>query len=143
MNKQQLEAKKILLGANCLDMSIQSKIEQIRILNEMATNATSTLSDMPGSSNRNVRRMEEIVVRIVDMQEEIASDIYKLILRKKQIKDCIDQVQDLEGRTILEKRYLVNQKWEDIAADTSLSMRQVFRIHDSALGSISISERWQ
>ena len=44
-----------------IDHRINSKIDQISSLHDLATKATSTISDMPGSPNRNIHRMEDIV----------------------------------------------------------------------------------
>lgn len=143
MNKQQTAVKNFLMGAHCIDMSIQCKLEQVRSLSDMATKATSTISDMPGSPNRNITKMEDVIVKIVDLQTEIGDDIDRLLILKKQINDCINQVDDREGRMVLEERYIRQNKWEDIANAANRSMRQIFRIHDAALGKIIIPEGWQ
>lgn len=58
-----MTAKEYMEQARYLDMQINSKIEQIRNLNELATKATTVYSDMPHSPNRNTSRMEETVVK--------------------------------------------------------------------------------
>lgn len=143
MNKQQLAVKNFLMGAHCINLSIQCKLEQVQSLSDLAMKATSTISDMPGSPNRNITKMEDVILKIVDLQTEIGDDIDRLLILKKQINDCINQVDDREGRMVLEERYLRQSKWEDIANASSRSMRQIFRIHDAALGKITIPEGWQ
>ena len=49
MNKQQTEIKEYLSQAFRIDQRIQSKMEQVASLNDLATRATATYSDMPGS----------------------------------------------------------------------------------------------
>ena len=71
-----MTAKEYMEQARYLDMQINSKIEQIRNLNELATKATSVYSDMPHSPNRNTSRMEETVVKIIDLESEIDRDIH-------------------------------------------------------------------
>ena len=143
MNKKQIEVKNFLMGAHCIDLSIQCKLEQVQSLSDLATKATSTISDMPGSPNRNITKMEDAIAKIVDLQTEIGEDIDRLLILKKQINDCINQVDDREGRMVLEERYLRQSKWEDIASTSNRSMRQIFRIHDAALEKITIPESWQ
>ena len=52
---------------------------QKRSLNDLATQATSNISDMPGSPNRNIHKLEDAIVRIVDLQNEIGSDVNSLL----------------------------------------------------------------
>ena len=47
MNKQQTEMKEYLSQAFRIDQRIQSKMEQVASLNDLATRATATYSDMP------------------------------------------------------------------------------------------------
>ena len=82
-------------------------------------------------------------MRIIDLQAEIGDEINKLLLRKKQIQDCINQVDNIEGRMVLEKRYLMNYKWESIADECDRGLRQVFRIHETSLKNITIPESCQ
>ena len=142
MNKQQLAVKDFLVGANCIDTCIRSKMEQIQFLNDMATRASAIMSDMPGSPNRNIHKMEDTICKIIDLQTEIEADMNSLIRRKRQIVDCINQVDDMEARMVLEERYLRKTKWEDIALYANRSRRQIFRIHDEALKKIKIPESW-
>ena len=46
MNKQQTEMKEYLSQAFRIDQRIQSKMEQVASLNDLATRATATYSDM-------------------------------------------------------------------------------------------------
>lgn len=137
MNKQQQEAKNFLVGARFIDLCIQSKIHQIQDLNDLATQASAVLSDMPGSPNRNIHRLEDVIVKIIDLQNEISDDIKELIAVKKKINTSINEL-ERDERVVLEERYLKHSKWEDISQMCDCSMRQVFRIHDEALKKIRI-----
>lgn len=80
-----MTAKEYMEQARYLDMQINSKIEQIRNLNELATKATTVYSDMPHSPNRNTSRMEETVVKIIDLESEIDRDIDALVNLKREM----------------------------------------------------------
>ena len=73
-----MTAKEYLGQARFLDMRINSKIQQVASLNELATKCTATISDMPGNPNRGGSRMADAVIKIIDLQEEINRDIDKL-----------------------------------------------------------------
>lgn len=134
MDKQQMEVKNFLMKAYYMDQRIDSKLEQMASLNELARKATSAVSDMPGSPNRNIHKTEDIIVKILELQEEIQSDISELLDLKQSIRRC--------GRQ-LEERYLKMMKWEQIAVILNMSTRKVFRIHDEMLKKITIPEIWQ
>ena len=70
-----MTAKQYLSQAFNLDNRINSKLEQISVLHAMATKATSTLSDVPPSGSRNVQRIEDIICKIVELENTINADI--------------------------------------------------------------------
>ncbi|MDU6713247.1 MAG: hypothetical protein E6466_14055 [Staphylococcus aureus] len=101
-----MNAKEYLKQAFYLDKRINSKLEQVESLNVLATKATSTLSDMPKSPNRGSSKLEDTIVKIVDLQEGINRDIDKLVDLKAEMVGTIKQIQDKELQVILGKRYL-------------------------------------
>ena len=69
-----MNAKEYLRQGRFLDTQINSKIQQVESLHGLATKATSTLSDMPGSPTRNTHRMEDIIIKILMLENEINED---------------------------------------------------------------------
>ena len=104
MNRTQSTARNYLMRAYRIEQRIENKLEQISHLNDMATKATSIISDMPGSPNRNIHRMEDVIVKIVDIKAEIHADMLELVDLKKEIMDSIKGVADPELQLILELR---------------------------------------
>lgn len=131
-----MTAKEYLGQARFLDMRINSKIQQVASLNELATKCTTTISDMPKNPNRGDSRMADSVIKIIDLQDEINSDINKLVELKREIMGVIKAVPNIEYQTLLEKRYLCFITWEQIAVDMNYSMQYTFRIHERALKEI-------
>ena len=127
-----MTAKEYMEQARYLDMQINSKIEQVRSLNELATKATTVYSDMPHSPNRNTSRMEETVVKIIDLESEINRDMNL----KREIMRVVNRIEPAEYRTILEMRYLQFKKWEQIALLMSTDLRWVYRMHGRALNEV-------
>lgn len=131
-----MNAKEYLSQARYLDARINSKIKQVEQLNYLATSATSVLSGMPHNPNKATSKMADIVGKIVDLQAEINHDIDTLVDLKRDIGGLIKSLPNVEHQTLLEKRYLCFQSWEQIAVDLSFSMQHTFRMHDSALKEI-------
>lgn len=128
-----MTAKEYLNQARFLDMRINSKLQQVASLNDLATRCTATISDMPHNPNRGGSRMADAVMRIIELQEEINQDIHRLVELKHEIMKVIKAVPNVEYQTVLEKRYLCFISWEQIAVDMNYSMQHTFRIHEKAL----------
>ena len=126
-------AKDYLGMAYKIDQRIESKIDQVDSLNALATKATSTISDMPGSATRNFHRMEDVITKIIDLQESINNDIDALVDLKAEITGMIKRIANLEYQTVLEQRYLCFTPWEQIAINMNYGVQNVFRYHRLAL----------
>ena len=128
-----MTAKQYLRQARYLDEGINTKIAQVSSLHDLATKATATLSDMPGGPTRNTHRMEDIIIKILMLENEINADIDHLVDLKEGILAVIKAVDDEECRLLLEKRYLNYESWEDIAAEMCTGIDNIYRLHSKAL----------
>ena len=131
-----MNAKEYLSQAHRIDQRINSKLEQVRSLRALAEKATSTMSNMPKSDTPNVSRLEEVILKMIDLEEEINSDIDTLVDLKREIVTVIKQVDNLEHQTLLELRYLSFMRWEDIAVQMAYSAQHMFRHHNDALKAV-------
>lgn len=128
-----MNAKEYLSQAFKIDNDINSKLEQVAALRELATKATSTISDMPGSPNRNIHKMEDAIIKLTDLEAELNADINELASLKVDITHVIKKVDSRQERNVLEKRYLCYETWEQISVDMGYSIQHTFRIHDQGL----------
>lgn len=135
-----MTAKDYLLQARFLDDRINSKTQQIASLNELAAKCTTTFSDMPRNPNRGHSRVEDCVIKIIELEDSIKQDIEKLVDLKKEIMGVIKAVPNVEYQTLLEKRYLCFTTWEQIAVDMNYSMQHIHRMHSAALKEIVVPE---
>lgn len=143
MNRHQQEAKKYLSQAFGLNQWIESKLGQIEELHDLAAKATVTYSDMPKNPNRDGSRMEDAVVKIVDLESEINQDMIQLVELKKDIIGRIKAVESTELQTVLGLRYLSYMRWEEIAIELGYGIDNVFRLHRNALDEITLPETLQ
>ena len=128
--------KEYLSQAYHLDQRINSKIEQLKRWQDLAIKATSTLSKTSSCSYENSHKMEDNMVKIIDLKNEINNDSDRLIDLKKDIMALIKAVKNPEYQTLLELRYLCFKKWEQIAVEMDYSIQHIFRIHNKALEKI-------
>jgi DNA-directed RNA polymerase specialized sigma subunit len=138
-----MTAKEYLGQAYRLDQRINSKLEQVASLNELATKCTWALTGMPRNPNRRTSTMAEAVAKIIDLQTEINYDIDRLIDLKREMVKLIKSVDNTECQTLLELRYLCFKTWEQIAVDMGYTIDNVYRIHRKALSVVSVLQSVQ
>ena len=135
-----MTSKEYLGQAYRIDQRINSKMEQIASLNLLARKATTVFSDLPGNSTRNIHRMEDVIIKIVDMESEINADIDRLVDLKRDIVRAIKRVKKPEDQILLELRYLCFKTWEEIAVKMNCSIDNVFKMRNKALKIFDIPE---
>lgn len=127
-----MTAKEYLSQYGQLQQEINAKLERIRRLHEAATRTTQILTlDKVQSSREN--KMERIIARITDMSSEIYDAVLLLQCTQKAILGTIESIQNVTQRTVLERRYLNGEKWEEIAVNMNYGYAQICRIHGKAL----------
>ncbi|MFS2315897.1 hypothetical protein QUC22_06105 [Dehalococcoides mccartyi] len=143
MNTEKLTAKEYLSQAYRIDQRINSKLEQVKSLRELATKATATLSDMPRSQSPNFHRMEDFIAKALDLESEINADLKTLIDLKREVVTIIKCVERTELQPILEMRYLCFETWEEIAVALHYDLRYIHRLHGRALEEVDLIRRHQ
>ena len=133
-----MNAKEYLGQAYRLDQRINSKLEQVASLNELATKCSSTLTGMPRNPNRGTSTMADAVCKIVDLQAEINSDIDRLVDLKREMVRMIKAVDNTEYQTLLELRYLCFKTWEQISVDMGYSIQHIYRLREKAYDEIRV-----
>ena len=131
-----MKAKEYLSQAYRLDNRINSKIDQVASLNDLATKCTSNVTGMPKSPNQGGSTMADAVVKIIDLQAEINRDIDRLVDLKCELTRTITAVDDVDCRLLLEGRYLCYKSWEQIAMEMGFRVRHVYEVHSVALKKI-------
>lgn len=106
-----MTAREYLGQAYRLDQRINSKIEQVSSLNDLAKKCTSTVTGMPHNPNKGSDSMGDTIAKIVDLQEEIKRDIDALVDLKSEIYSAIRAIGNVECQTLLELRYLSFMRW--------------------------------
>ncbi len=132
-----MNAHEYLSQARYLDMQINSKIEQLSALNDLATKCTTTISDMPRNPNHGKSSMEDTIVKIIALKEDINLDIDTLVDLKREIRESLKKLDNVEYQTLLENRYLSFMSWEKIAVGMNYSIQQIYRIRSRALKTLN------
>ena len=136
--EKRMEVKAYLERARNINIQIDSKLEQVSALRQLAIKASSTISPVPPSGTPDPHRLEKTITRMMDMEHEVDEDIDHLVELKADIMKAVSRVPDDRERVVLELRYLAFKDWASIADAIGLHVRQVYRLHDEALKHIEI-----
>ena len=130
---QMQNAVGFLSQARHIDVQINSKLEELYSLKAMAEKVTTTYQSDMVDGSRDVHKREGIICKIIDLQNEINSDIDQLVDLKISIRQIIESLPDMEGRTVLNLRYVRLLKWQEVADTMGYSLRRVHNFHDRAI----------
>ncbi|MFC0475718.1 MULTISPECIES: DUF1492 domain-containing protein [Bacillaceae] len=128
-----MNAKEYLSQAFQLDQRINSKLEQVSMLRDLALKTTSVLQDDKVQNTKQQSPMESALVKLMCLEEEINDDIDQLIDLKRELATFVSEIENHSYRLLLELRYLSGSTWEEVAAIMGYDVRWVYRLHRKAL----------
>ena len=117
--------------------------KQIRILNKKKsrlyddlTRITSSYMPNYGKGNSsNDKSLKQAIY--IDYENEIRHKTEELYNKKLEIESVINQVQTRKYRDVLTMRYILFMVWEDVAEELGVSVRHIYRLHETALNIVS------
>lgn len=115
----------------------QLLMEEIEQLEAAAARVTPCLSVTPGGSGQG-DSLPRAVEKIVEAQQRLQCQINRTYAVRAEIVEVINGVKSSQEREILRRRYLLGQRWEEIACAMRIDYRWLMRQHKSALGKLNI-----
>lgn len=82
--------------------------------------------------------MVEKINRIIEVQEIIKKRDFELKTFQANLYIEINRLSNTNEKILLQARYILNETWEQIAERLGYSVRQVHRVHSSALENFKI-----
>lgn len=110
-----------------LTKQIDNKLERLQKLSSLAHKTTATISDCPTSSNHNSKSKEDLIVAMIDLADEIATDCALLCQTESEMNAVIKKVDDDWAKAVLEKRCILHKKWDIIAYEMECSVETIFK----------------
>ncbi len=136
-----MKVKEYLHQAYRLDKRIQSDIEEMECLREMATSVSSPSWDEKVQTSRNTdAKFVRCLERIIDLESKINAEVDNLVALKEQIRCVINEVADTDERMVLRYRYVHNFTWEQIGDELNADRTTVYRWHNTALNHVTLPE---
>ena len=136
-----MTAKEYLRQAYRLDQKINSDLEEVAALREMASSVSSSqLSERVQTSRKGDAPFVRCLEKIIELEDKINKEIDLLVELKKEIRMVITTVEDTDERMVLKYRYVHNYTWEQIGNELHADARTVRRWHGKALLHVVLPE---
>lgn len=106
--------------------------DELNQLHSRACKATPALTGMPGGGGDG-QNLARAVESIVQAQQELQAQINQCGAIRREIVAALDQITSPRDHEIMRRRYILGQRWEDIAVSMHLEYRWVTRSHHRAV----------
>lgn len=117
-----------------IDGLINSKIRQLDQLKRYRGRLPTYRGQEPVQSGSVGDPTAGIALKIVQLDEEIAQDIERLVDLKAKARRLFAQLDDdLKYKSVMELRYLECMTWREVAQSLHFSYKHVFKLHSEAL----------
>lgn len=142
MKDDKEKIKTTLKKAYYIDQDIRSKKELIEMWRLLAESCSSVgFRRLSGEKGQATTKIEYYVAKIIDTEIKLQKEIVKLIEAKIHIASLIASVDSIVLRVLLEQRYLLFKRWEDVADELGYTVNHVLKnLHPRALCAVKISK---
>lgn len=127
-----MRAKEYLERAIDIDERIKNKTLEKEQWRAIAECTTASAEGERVQSTGSMHKMEDAVIKIVEIEEEIDDMVRQLIDMKQEIIKTIDEVDDTVSYSLLHKRYVQNKSIEEIQEEKGISQSTIDRKFETA-----------
>ena len=92
-----------------------------------------------GTHEQNGNPIERAYCCLADYETELNNAVAEMVRCRKTVEKLISSVEDRTQREVLTRRYIIGQRWEDIAVRMNYSLPRVYQLHGSALNRIILN----
>lgn len=134
--EQKLAWLRRYLACQKIEEELIFELEQAR---SQAERVTPLLSGAPGAVGQG-QLVPCAVERIAAIESELVDASQNALQVRQEIVSIMDTISDACQREILRRRYLVGQKWDDIAADMHIDVRWATKLHRKCVEDLRLEE---
>lgn len=95
--------------------------------------------DTGGTHEKDGNSVERAYRCLADYAEDVDKLMQEMIAARQRAEVLIASVSDAVQREVLTRRYIIGQRWEDIAESMNYSLRRVYQLHGYALQNIALN----
>ena len=125
--------KEYMSRAYEISKRLNSRIRRLEYLRSQVGSSNREITGIPKRSPSSTSQMEELTVRILDLELAIEQDEKSLASARSEITTAINSLNNENLSTILQMRYLDYMRWEDIMASLGYCRSYLYELHGRAL----------
>ena len=130
-----MKAKEYLLQISKIDRLVENKIAELEHWQAIATGTTTFSDGDRVQSTGNKHKMEDAIIKCIEINNEINSEIDRLVDTRKEVISTIERLKPSEY-DVLHKIYVQNKDFQEIATAKKMSYSWVTTKHGRALASL-------
>ena len=105
--------------------SLRERIERIKSDRERMTQS---ITGMPSGKNNNQSRIEELTVKLMELEEQLADKLWQRETEIKEVEAWIETLKPYQ-RNVIRLRYIEGRTWRQIEKKTHYTKDGAMRIH--------------
>ena len=113
--------------------SLRERIERIKSDRERMTQS---ITGMPSGKNNNQSRIEELTVKLMELEEQLADKLWQRETEIKEVEAWIETLKPYQ-RNVIRLRYIEGRTWRQVQRRTHYSKDGVLFINRSILKSLN------
>ncbi len=114
--------------------------DKVNVYKQLLTSGKTARYESDGSTHeQNGNPIERAYCCLADYQAEADRLMMEMLGVRQQVEKVIGTVPDAVQREVLTRRYIIGQKWEDIAFVMNYNVRHIYKIHGAALQSMALN----
>jgi hypothetical protein len=133
---KKMTAKEYLQQAFYIDRKINLNLQKVEEMKRALYGKAVSYTNGKVKSATKANNTECTIMRVLEYEEQINAETDKLVDLRIKIETVISKLTNEQQKEVLTRRYLLYQKWEQIAVGMCLDLRWVYRLHGRALQSV-------
>ena len=134
------EVKAVLNGARDSVRAYRLAKDKVNAYKQLLTSGKTARYESDGSTHeQNGNPIERAYCCLADYETELNNAVAEMVRCRKTAEKIINSVEDRTQREVLTRRYIIGQRWEDIAVRMNYSLPRVYQLHGSALNRIILN----
>ena len=134
------EVKAVLNGARDSVRAYRLAKDKVNAYKQLLTSGKTARYESDGSTHeQNGNPIERAYCCLADYETELSNAVAEMVRCRKTAERIINSVEDRTQREVLTRRYIIGQRWEDIAVRMNYSLPRVYQLHGSALNRIILN----
>lgn len=138
-----MEVKEFLNQVKKLDLQIKNKLIEKQQWYEMAIGITSNMEGERVQSSGSQSKMQDAIIKCVDMEAEIDRLVDKLIDIKREVIQTIEQLESPTQYNVLHLIYIQGKTLQEVADEYAMSYDWAATTHGRALKNVDLLRKTQ